>query len=199
MTETRKTSRADELVRGDIVVDTGPTYREVRLVEPVDEDPSRVLVVYAGAYTENLPGAEVIDLATRDELDAAQRKIQDAAKRRRMRDGLVQLLSAIEDGLPMPYSWSIDASCMASADDVRTVADAFDVEPRESLNNGAPQIEAKVVLATNPNTQHSGEVVVRFWHLGDRPTASKSKHANGFRAPEVVAELERQDPTAVTE
>lgn len=166
---TRQTKRVDQLRYGDIVADfngTDTTFAEVRHAEPITDEPGRVLVLYAGGETTNLRGASEVDLASAEEYAAYKQRVSDAGKRARIRAGLMRLVDALDQGLPLPAYFDIDGSCTPTPEAVREVAKVFDVEPEESLNAGAPQIRARVVLAADELGRR--EVELDFWHLGNK-------------------------------
>lgn len=169
----RETKRVDQLQPGDIVADGGwdedlermvEEFRQIRLVEPLDSRPEQFLVVFAGGRTAIRDGGVVFDLATATEYSEHEAKLRDAEKRARMRAGFMQVVDAIDQGLPLPDHFSVEAACMPDHAAVAAAAVLLGREVKESVNGGRRQTEVRADFAARQFG--APEVGFRLWHLG---------------------------------
>ena len=172
--QTPPTKRADRLAPGDIVLDEAfgerlDEFRRVLVAEPIADEPGRVLVVYAGAHTDNVRCTEEFELATTAEYRAFEAERREAEKRARIRAGLMRVVELLDQGLPLPPFLRVEMPCMPDPESVRVVAKAIGVEPKESLNGGRPQIDAETDLFTGPR---GTEFEFKAWHLASKAAES---------------------------
>lgn len=178
----RETKRADQLHPGDVIVEDGyepdddgkmqhfDVYRRVLVAEPVEDETGRVLVVYAGAHTDNVRCTEEFALATADEYRAYEKTAREQRKRTRIRAGLERLLELVDSGLPLPSFVRVELPLMPDAESVRAWADLLDVPAVDADNAGRPTTDATTDLAADPDGRQLVEF--RVWHLGPKAVES---------------------------
>lgn len=168
----REVKRADQLQPGDVVVldsfNGGEAYRTVRLSEPVRSEPDRYLIVFAGAETHTALSTTPFELATREEIAAHEALRRDTEKRARMRAGLMTLVAAIDDGLPLPSAIGIDMRLFATPDDVQAWAAALDTEVVDKETDHGRSVAIRRHSLAGESGRSLPDVDVDVWHLGDR-------------------------------
>jgi hypothetical protein len=170
MEDTRETKRIDQIEPGDVLADYDDgilyeTFLTVRCAEPLTDEPGRYHVVFAGGRYTNVRATQEVEIATAAEVKRHEAERRDSEKRARMRAGLMKLIEAIDDGLPLPAYFAIDGACLPDHDAVAAAAALLGVEPRESENGGKKQSDAKADFVPAQGYR-AAEVQIRMWHLG---------------------------------
>lgn len=173
MSERDRIVRVDEVKVGDIVKHEFSTgsgqdeYFEVTHIEP--DGAGSIMLVYRGAKVCKLSDDNTIRLADPADYEQHRAAIAEQQKRHQMVGALRELLSLIEDGLPLPDRWVIDGILMPSADAVRDAARRLGAEAVERPNGEQWTTEVKTELGTRTDDHPLPLIEFRLWHLGPKP------------------------------
>lgn len=155
MSDTAAATRpAGNLQPGDRVLDLGSIgfeVREVRHVEPIEDRPGLVVVVFAGGHTTALSGKEPVRLATDEEITAAV----DTRRRTAVARALRELAEQIEaSAMPVPrYTLNV-SGVLNSRADLQRWAEATG-KPIEAGGTAGdiPVVEWRMVNSDGPDVE----------------------------------------------